>query len=97
MSIYVFDRTVANSRVGGMLQGVDAAFLRIQQLKLFLDGISDANLISLYGYVQGDVDILRSALGDIEQLRAIYQGTATLAVAKDFRTFAKQTYAYGSI
>lgn len=97
MSVYVFDRTVANQRAGQLFAQLDATFLRVQQFKAFLDQISDANLNSLYGYVQGDIDILRSALGDIEQLRSIYQGGATLGVAKDFRAFAKQTYPYGSV
>lgn len=97
MSLYNIDRNVINSRVGGLAQQVDGAFLRIQQVKLFLDTIPDATLTGTYGYVQTDVDVMRSALNDLEQLRTIYQGTVNLSVAKDFRTFSKLTYALGSI
>jgi len=97
MSVYTVDRTTINAKAGNLLQQLDATFLRVQQLKAFLDTIPDASLISAYGYVQGDIDILRSSLVDAEQLRTIYQGTANLSVAKDFRTFSKQVYAFGSI
>lgn len=97
MSVYTIDRAGINSRAGNLLQQIDSTFLRIQQFKTFLDTIPDATLISAYGYVQGDIDILRSSLVDMEQLRTIYQGTANLSVAKDFRAFAKQVYPFGSI
>lgn len=97
MAIYNTDKNSINNHAGGLLQAIDGTFLRIQQFKLFLDAIPDATLISAYGYVQADIDVLRSALSDAEQLRTIYQGTVNLAVAKDFRAFAKQTYAYGSL
>lgn len=97
MSIYSTDRNSLNNRAGDLFKTVDSTFLRVQQFKTFLDTIADATLISAYGYVQADIDVLRSALTDIEQLRTIYQGTVNLAVAKDFRAFAKQTYPYGSI
>jgi hypothetical protein len=97
VAIYVVDRPSINNQAGALLRQLDNAFLRVQQFKGFLDTIPDATLISLYGYVQGDIDVLRSALSDVEQLRGIYQGASNLAVAKDFRAFAKQTYPYGSL
>jgi hypothetical protein len=97
MAVYTIDRPTINSRVGSLAQQMDSALLRIQQFKLFLDTIPDATLISAYGYVQADIDVIRSSLNDLEQLRTIYQGTVNLSVAKDFRTFAKQLYAFGSI
>lgn len=97
MAVYTIDKNTVNARVGSLAQQVDGALLRIQQFKLFLDTIPDATLISAYGYVQADIDVIRSSLVDLEQLRTIYQGTANLAVAKDFRAFAKQLYAFGSI
>ena len=97
MALYNVDKNTIGARAGGLAQLVDGTLLRVQQFKIFLDTIPDATLTSTYGFVQADVDTLRSALTDLEQLRTIYQGTATLAVAKDFRTFAKQTYAFGSL
>lgn len=97
MALYTVDKTTIAGRAGSLFQQCDATFLRVQQFKAFLDTIPDATLISAYGFVQADIDVLRSALADLEQLRTIYQGAANLAVAKDFRAFAKQGYAFGSL
>lgn len=97
MSLYNVDKNTIAGRAGSLFQALDSSFLRIQQYKIFLDTIPDATLIGSYGFVQGDIDVLRSALNDMEQLRTIYQGTVNLSVAKDFRSFAKQGYAFGSI
>lgn len=96
MSVYAIDHNGISTRLSSLAQQLDATFLRVQQFKIFLDTISDANLTSLYAFPQADIDIMRSALNDIEQLRTIYQGTVNLAVSKDFRAFAKQVYAFGS-
>lgn len=77
-------------------KAIAAAFTDIQDFKAWLDGITDSTLITSYGAVQGDLDILRSAVSDLDQLRTIWQGGANLASAKDFRTFSKQLFAYGS-
>lgn len=97
MPVYTTDKATINSRVAALAQQADRSFLAIQQFKLWLDSLPDTTMTSAYGYVQADLDVIRSAFADLEQLRTIYQGTANLAVAKDFRTFAKQVYPFGSI
>lgn len=97
MPVYTTDKNTINGRIGALSQQVDAAFLRIQQFKVWMDSLSDATLISTYGYGQADLDVIRSAVADLDQLRTIYQGTVNLAVAKDFRTFDKLLYPFGSI
>lgn len=82
---------------GQAARELDRAFVRIQQYKAWLDTQPDATLINTYGAVQADVDVLRSALADLELLRTIYLGSVNLAAAKDFRTFAKLTYPFGSL
>lgn len=74
---------------------LDADFDRVRQFKAWLDTVTDATFIGL-GAAQPDLDVLRSAIADLDQLRAIYQGSGVLLLVKDFRTFAKLTYAYGS-
>lgn len=96
MSVYSISHNDISSRLSQLAQQVDAAFLRVQAFKTFLDTITDADLTNLYGFPQADINVMRSALTDVEQLRGIYQGTSNLSVAKDFRTFAKQLYAFGS-
>lgn len=91
------DKASINATAGVLAKDVDRVFTRVQQWKAWFDTQVDATLISQYGYVQADIDILRSAAAELEQLRTIYQGTVNLAVAKDFRAFSKQTYAFGSV
>lgn len=82
---------------GALAKRIDAALKDVQEQKAWLDGISDATLLAApFSCVQADIDVLRSAFNDMNQLATIYLGTANLAVAKDFRAFAKQTYAFGS-
>lgn len=97
MPVYTTDKATINARAATLCQQVDRIFLQIQQFKGWLDTLNDAEMVSTYGYVQGDLNILRSTFVDLEQLRTIYQGAANLGVAKDFRTFAKQEYPFGSI
>jgi hypothetical protein len=59
--------------------------------------VPDADFIAQGGYVQADLNTLRSAIGDMDQLRSVYQGASAVATPKDFRTFAKLMYPYGSL
>jgi len=80
---------------GSIAKDLNITFGRITSFKAWLDSKTDAELITL-GYVQADVDALRSAYGDANQLATIFNGTATLGVAKDFRTFLKRVWGLGS-
>lgn len=64
-------------------------FAAVARLQTYLAATADATLVGL-GYTSGEVATLKSAIADLNQLRTIYEGTANLASAKDFRTFAKQ-------
>jgi hypothetical protein len=97
VAIPSIDRATINAQATNIARDLDRAFLRVQQFAAWLATQPDATLITSYGYVQADLDVLRSATTDLDQLRTIYQGGAILAVAKDFRTFAKLCYAFGSI
>ena len=97
MPFYTTDKAAINNRVAGLATSLEATLLRIQQFKAWLDTLTDPQLISAYGYVPGDIDVLRSAVGDLDQLRILFQGGANLSVAKDFRTFSKQLFPFGSI
>src|SRR5260221_7645101 len=74
-----------------------AAFTRIQELKAWMDTQSDANLITL-GYVQAEVNTLRSAITDLNTLASIFTGTVAQGVTpSDYRTFSKLLYGMGAI
>ena len=77
-----------DSRAGQLSLQLRDTFTQIQTFAAWLATQTDANLITL-GYVQGEVNTLRSAITDLDQLRTIFQGGAALASAKDFRTFSK--------
>lgn len=91
-----FTKGSIDSTVGGVAVAVESALTRVRQFKYFLDGQADADLVAL-GYSAGDVAILRSACADLDQLAALYQGVGTVAVAKDFRTFAKRLMGMGAL
>jgi hypothetical protein len=97
MALPLLTKQQIYDNAGSVARELDRMFVRVQQYKAWLDTQTDSSLISSYGAVQPDLDILRSALADLEQLRTIYQGSVNLAVAKDFRAFSKQTFAFGSI
>lgn len=85
---YAVSKNDVDSKAAQLALTLRTNFDGIRHFKIWLDTKTDQDLINL-GYVQGEVNILRSATGDMDELRRIYEGLANLAVAKDFRTFAK--------
>lgn len=77
-----------DSRAGQLTLQLRDTLVQIQQFKAWLDTQTDPQLVAL-GYVQAEVNTLRSAFVDLDQLRAVYQGTATRTPAYDYRTFSK--------
>jgi len=84
-----------DSRAGQLSLQLRDTFTQIQTFAAWLATQTDANLLALTPpaggvvYTQSEVNTLRSAVTDLDQLRTIFQGGAALASAKDFRTFAK--------
>ena len=77
-----------DSQAGQVTLQLREAMRAVQLFQGWLATQPDADLVAL-GYTSGEVATLKSAMNDLNQLRTIYEGTATLAVAKDFRAFAK--------
>lgn len=80
-----------DARGGAIALDLRSVLYRVQIYKQTLDTLTVANLQAL-GYATSPTDetaILKSAFADLDQLRTIYEGTANLTVAKDFRIFAK--------
>jgi hypothetical protein len=48
-----------------------------------------------YNMTSADEALIKSAFNDLDQLRTIFSGDQSLAVAKDFRTFAKHALGTG--
>lgn len=91
------DRGQINANATAIAKDLDRLFLRAQELKTFLDGITDGTLIATFGYVQADLDDLRSALADVDALRLVYQGTNPQVSVKDFRLFLKRIWGLGAL
>jgi len=83
-----------DNNIGSLLSNLDGTLARLEKAKAWLDTNTDVDLIAKYGYVQAELDRLRSGLGDVAQLIGIYRGTTNLAVAKDFRTFIKLLWGF---
>jgi hypothetical protein len=81
-----------NSQVGGQSVALREALRNVQRLKLQLDAVTDGVLLAApYALAQGDINTLRSAYVDMNDLALVYQGSASshLTGTYDYRTFAK--------
>lgn len=85
-----------DTMAGVIARDVQSALNRVRDFQYFLAGKSDADLIAS-GYLQAEVDVLRSAYADLVQLTAIYTGAGPLAAAKDFRTFVRRIFGMGAV
>jgi hypothetical protein len=83
-----------DSKAGSIAVRLRDLFTEIQYTAAWAAGMPDNDLVAL-GYTSGEVAVLKSALADLEQLRTIYNGSANLANAKDFKAFAKQLTGLG--
>jgi hypothetical protein len=88
------DKATLNNQLGSTARMLAQAIVQIDALKSYLDGQTDQALINL-GFLQAEVDDMKSAFADLAQLATIYRGTANLAAAKDFRTFSKRLLGTG--
>lgn len=85
-----------DAQMGSICAGLDGVMLQIQQMRQYLLATVDATLTGAqFGYVQGDVNTFKSTFVDLDLLRQIYQGTANLTTAQDFRANAKLIFGTG--
>jgi len=85
---YPVTQNDVNSNAGAMALTLRNNFDAIRHMKLWLDTRTEQDLTAL-GYTAGEVAQLKAAFADMDQLRIIWEGGATLPTAKDFRAFAK--------
>lgn len=83
-----------NQSLGTCARSVFNALEQVQKFKTWLDTQLDSDLISL-GFTQAEVNTIRSAMVDLDQLRTVFQGLGTRTPAYDYRTFAKLTIGTG--
>jgi hypothetical protein len=84
-----------NQRLGTIAANVASALEDVQKGQQFLQQNNDAELVADYQMVQTDIDQLRAAFADLDELRAIYRGQQALAVAKNFRSNVRRIIGLG--
>ncbi len=89
------DKPTLDSQLAGFLLQINTAMNNVATLKAFLDSQSDANLIAI-GYVQAEVNTLRSAYSDAMALHDTWIGASVFTPARDLRTFAKLVWGTGT-
>jgi hypothetical protein len=81
---------------GDAAQALNIAMINVGNAKRFLDPAQDEDLIAL-GYTPEDVANLRSAMGDLDRLRRVYEGSEEVTPAYDFRTFSQRIFGTGYV
>lgn len=81
------DKNSIDSRAGSLAIALRDIFTQISRFEAWLAAQTDQSLINL-GYTSTEVAQLKSAFTDLDQLRQVYEGTATRSPAYDYRTFA---------
>jgi hypothetical protein len=85
-----------DSMAGVIARELQAVMSRIEKFKFFLDSKTVEDLESM-GYTTTEANTLKSAYADAAQLAALFEGSGTLGVAKDFRAFLRQVWGLGSL
>ncbi len=62
-----------NNTSGDICQMVTHSLNRAMAFKRFLDRYTSAQLVSTFGFVQGDADILKSAFTDLAAINTAFQ------------------------
>jgi len=84
-----------DSRSGDLARNFQRSFNQVEVLKAYMDATPDADLITL-GYTLPEVANLKTAVNEMNQLAGIWNGTANLSVAKDFKIFIQRLWEVGA-
>ena len=89
--------TDLNSQLGGVAVGVREALRNAQRLQLQIAAIPDATFLAApYAMAQADINTMRSAITDLNDLAGVFQGSASahLTGTYDYRTFSKLLWGF---
>lgn len=87
-------QTGIDNTIGTVARNLNIAFDEVRQIHDWLAAQQDSDLTAL-GYDSTDIANIRGAFDDLDQLRTIYEGTAALASAKDFRAYPRWLWGLG--
>ena len=89
--------TDLNSQLGGAAVGIREACRNAQRLQLQIAAITDATFLAApYLMAQADINTMRSAISDLNDLANAFQGLASahLTGTYDYRTFSKLLWGF---
>lgn len=89
-----FNKDAVNNSLGSVVQQVYAALDNVRKVQAALTATPNQTLLDL-GFAQADIDSMKSAYTDLDNLRQVFEGGRTQATAYDFRTFAKRLIGIG--
>lgn len=84
-----------DARAGDIARAFQRNFEDTVTMQTYLEGAPNADLIAL-GYTDQEVATLKTAFADLTQLGTIWNGSAALPAAKDFRVFVRQLWGVGA-
>jgi hypothetical protein len=86
-----------NSQAGSLSVALRTDMVNIQRFQTQLAAIPDATLLAApIGLAQADINVLRSAFADMNDLANVYEGIASthLTGTYDYRTFSKLLWGF---
>lgn len=83
----------------GLAGQLNEAFMKWKQVREFRDrvGIEGLQAMGYDATPNGDADQMFGIIGDLDQLRAIYQGEVNLTSPKNFQSQAARLYGFGFV
>jgi len=85
-----------NGTIAQIVRQLYGALDNARLFQAWLVATPDATLLAApFGMAQADINTLKSTMTDLDQLRQVFEGTATRTPAYDYRTFAKQALGVG--
>jgi hypothetical protein len=82
-----------NQNAGRMAVALREAFELVDRFNRWHAGVGATGLETDFGFTATDAAVIGSAVTDAEQLRDIFEGDATLGVAKEFTAFLDDLWA----
>jgi|SRR5687768_2298507 len=89
-----FNKDAVNHEIGSVTRQVYASLDNVRKVQQALAATPNQTLLDM-GFVQADIDSIKSAFVDLDNLRQVFEGGRNQTVAYDFRTFAKRLIGIG--
>lgn len=89
-----FNKDAVNHSLGSVVQQVYASLDNVRKVQAALVATPNQTFLDM-GFTQADVDSMKSAFTDLDNLRQVFEGGRNQTTAYDFRTFAKRLIGIG--